>query len=370
VDYFATLPDPRVERTKRHQLGDILTIALCAVLCGADTWVDVEAFGHAKHDWLASFLALPNGIPSHDTFGRVFAALDANAFEACFLAFVRDVAPDPRGERIAIDGKVLRRSHDRGAGRSPLAVVSAWASQARLTLGQVAVAEDANEISTIPALLRMLDLTGSVVTIDAMGCQTTIAQAIRDQGADYILELKANQETLQAAVETYFAEAERESWQGVPYQAHTTIDGGHGRVETRRYWIAADPTLVAYLDPDGNWAGLTSVGMVQRQRQTPTGSTQEAHYYLTSIAANARRFAASVRDHWGIENRVHWVLDMAFREDESRVRQGQAAENLAVLRRLALTLLRADTTTKAGIKARRLKAGWDDRYLLHVLHGK
>ena len=340
------------------------------MLCGADSWVEVEAFGQAKEDWLRSFLDLPNGIPSHDTFGRVFAALDSVAFEQCFLAFVRALAPDPQGERIAIDGKVLRRSGDQIAGQSPLALVSAWASGARLTLGQIAVADDSNEITAIPALLELLDLRGSVVTIDAMGCQTTIAQTIRDQGADYILELKANHAHLYDAVETYFAEAEREGWQDIPHQAHTTVDGGHGRVEVRQYWIASDPELLAYLDPAGAWAGLTSVGMVQRQRQMASATTRETHYYLSSVAANARQFAASVRDHWGIENGQHWVLDLAFREDESRVRQGHAAENLAIIRRLALTLLRADTTTKTGIKARRLKAGWDARYLLHVLHGK
>ena len=350
LDHFASLPEPRVERTRRHGLGDILAITLCAVLCGADSWVEVEEFGQAKQAWLRSFLELPNGIPSHDTFGRVFAALDPVAFERCFLAFVRELAPDPAGERIAIDGKVLRRSADQAAGRSPLALVSAWASEARLTLGQVAVAEDSNEITAIPALLSLLDLRGSVVTIDAMGCQTTIARAIRDQGADYLLELKANHEHLHEAVETYFAEAERDDWQGVPHQAHTTVDGGHGRVEVRHYWIAADPDLVAYLDPDGAWADLTSVGMVQRRRQTSSATTHETHYYLTSLAANARQFAASVRDHWGIENCVHWMLDLAFREDECRVRRGHAAENLAIVRRL--------------------KAGWDERYLLHVLHRK
>jgi predicted transposase YbfD/YdcC len=370
LSYFASLPDPRVERTKRHQLGDILAITLCAVLCGADSWVEVADFGQAKRAWLGSFLELPNGIPSHDTFGRVFAALDPVAFEQCFLAFVRDLVPAVAGERIAIDGKVLRGAHAPADPSHPLRLVRAWAAGARLTLGQVAVAPDSNEITAIPKLLGLLDLRGCVVTIDAIGCQTAIAQAIHDQQADYILELKANQPDLRDTVETYFAEAEREQWRGIAHQHCRTVAGGHGRVEVREHWLAADAELVSYLDPDGDWAGLTSVAMVRRQRQTVTGTSTHTHYYLTSLAPQVRRFAASVRGHWGIENRLHWVLDIAFGEDGCRVRSGHAAENLAIVRRLALTVLRQEATATTGIKARRLRAGWDERYLLRVLHGQ
>ena len=367
--HFAALPDPRLDRTKRHQLLDILTIAICAVICGADSWVDVELFGHAKLTWLRTFLALPHGIPSHDTFGRVFAALDPRAFEQCFLAWVRAVVTHTAGEVVALDGKTLRRSHDRSAGQAALHLVSAWAERNRLVLGQVAVDAKSNEITALPALLQVLALEGCIVTIDAIGCQTAIAQAIVDRGGDYVLALKANQPALHDAVATYFAEARARAFRDVAHDYHRTVDGGHGRVEVRQHWTVADPELLAYLDPTGAWAGLASVGLVERERRTAAETTREAHYYLSSLDGKAARFAHAVRSHWGIENRLHWVLDIAFREDDSRVRVGHAAENLAVLRHIALTLLRQDRSVKAGIKAKRLKAGWDQAYLLKILDG-
>jgi predicted transposase YbfD/YdcC len=366
-DHFADLPDPRIDRTKRHGLLDIVTIALCAVICGADSWVDVELFGHAKEAWLRTFLALPNGIPSHDTFGRVFARLDPHRFEQCFLRWVQTVVTPTAGEVIAVDGKVLRRSHDHRAGKAALDLVSAWADTNRLVLGQRAVAADSNEITAIPALLEALALDGCIVTVDAIGCQTTIAQGIVDQGADYVLALKGNQPTLLAAVETYFAEAHAAGFRSTPHQYLETVDGDHGRVERRRHWTTTDPDLLAYVDPRGAWAGLASVGMVARERRTATGTSQEVHYYLSSLDGTVAPFATAVRGHWGIENRLHWVLDIAFREDDSRVRAGHSAENFAVLRHIALNLLRQDRTTRAGIKAKRLKAGWDDAYLCSLL---
>ncbi len=382
--HFAALPDPRIDGTKRHRLLDVITIAICAVLCGADSWVDVELFGQAKLRWLRTFLALPHGIPSHDTFGRVFAALDPQAFEQCFLAWVRAVVTHTDGEIVALDGKTLRRSHNRGTDQAPLHLVSAWAAANRLVLGQIAVDAKSNEITAVPALLQVLALQGCIVTIDAMGCQRAIAQTIIDQGGDYVLTLKANQPTLHAAVETYFTQARANGFAGVPHGYQRTVDGGHGRVEIRQYWTVADPVWLATFDPTGKWAGLasvglvecgpgrvwawSSVGLVERERRTPTETTHEVHYYLSRLDGDVATFARAVRSHWGIENRLHWVLDIAFREDESRVRVGHAAENFAVLRHIALNLLRQDHSVKAGVKAKRLKAGWDEAYLLRLLN--
>jgi predicted transposase YbfD/YdcC len=366
--HFADLPDPRVERTRRHQLIDIIAIALCAVICGADSWVDVELFGRSKEAWLRRFLLLPNGIPSHDTFGRVFARLDPDAFERCFLTWVQEVMHVTEGETVAIDGKVLRRSHDRGAGQQPIDLVSAWACEQRLVLGQVKVDAHSNEIPAVPLLLELLDLEGCTVTLDAMHCQTETVAAIVAQGAEYVVALKGNQPQAHDTVETFFQEALREEWRGISHQQLVTEDAGHGRLERRAHWTSADPELVAYLTQDGAWPELGSVGMVERTRTTPENVTREVSYYLSSLDGDVVTFAERVRGHWGIENRQHWVLDVAFREDDSRVRVGHGAENLGVLRRVALNLLRQDTATRAGVKARRLKAGWDERYLLSLLN--
>jgi predicted transposase YbfD/YdcC len=365
---FGDLPDPRVERTKRHALLDIITIAVCAVVSGADTWVDVEQWGQAKHDWLATFLELPGGIPSHDTFGRVFARLDPAAFERGFLSWVQTVLPPPPGEVVAIDGKVLRRSHDRGAGRAAIDLVSAWAEDRRLVLGQQAVDAGSNEITAVPALLDLLALDRAIVTVDALHCQTSTAAAIRAQGADYVLALKTNQPQTLDAVETFFAEAVRDAWQGVAHEHLVTEDAGHGRLETRRYWTSTDPPLLAYLGRDiEHWPELGCVGMVERERVTATGTTRETSYYLSSLDGTVATFARAVRSHWGIENREHWVLDVAFREDDSRVRIGDGAENVGVLRRIALNLIRLDRSRKGSVHTKRLTAGWNQDYLLHLL---
>nr|CAA9281401.1 Mobile element protein [uncultured Armatimonadetes bacterium] len=370
--HFAPLTDPRVERAQDHLLGDIVTIALCAVLCGADGWVAVETFGRAKEAWLRTFLALPGGIPSHDTFGRVFARLDPAEFQRCFLAWVRAVVPETAGQVVALDGKTLRRSHDRTNGKAALHMVSAWASGSGLVLGQLAVDDKSNEITAIPALLRLLALEGSTVTIDALGCQTAIAAQIVGQGADYALALKDNHPTLHAEVADAFAHARATGFADYALADHDyyeTAEKGHGRRETRRYWTIRDPALLAYLNRGDGWAGLRAIGLVERECRAGEAVTVEVRHYLLSGAGEAKAFGQAVRSHWGIENRVHWILDVAFREDDSRVRVGDGAENLAVLRHFALNLLRQERTAKGSVATKRFRAALDEDYLLTVLAG-
>lgn len=370
--YLAQLPDPRIDRTKRHLLLDIVTIALGAVIGGADNWVEIARFGRIKEAWFRTFLALPSGIPCHDTFGRVFAKLDPDAFERCFLAWVQAVVGAPGAQVVAVDGKTLRRSYDRSTGKAALHLVSAWATANHLVLGQVATEAKSNEITAIPVLLRTLDLTDSTVTIDAMGCQTAIAKQIIDQGGDYVLALKDNHATLCEEAEETFALARKTGFTDLAAADHAfwrTVDAGHGRVEIRQSWTISDPAILAYLNPRGAWAGLRSIGMVESERRVGEKVSVEARYYLSSHAgaATAEAFAGAVRSHWGIENQLHWVLDIAFREDESRARVGHSAQNLGVLRHIAPGLLRQEHTARVGVKAKRLMAGWDESYLLKVL---
>lgn len=364
--HFAELPDPRVERAKRHALLDMLAIAVCAVICGADTWVDVAEFGRSKERWLRTFLALPNGIPSHDTFGRVFAALDPAAFERCFVRCVQALAKTTEDRLVAIDGKSARRSHDRSAGQEALHLVSAWAAANGLVLGQVATAEKSNEATAMPLLLEALAVEGCVVTIDAAGCQTAIARQIVARDADYVLALKDNQPTLHELVADHFAVATADPSDATTAQC-ATFDKGHGRLEIRRCWATDDPAILAWLDPDRTWPGLRAIACVEGERRTAAGVSRARRYYLSSLPADPRTIAAAVRGHWGIETKLHWVLDVAFREDDCRVRTGFAAENFAVLRHLALNQLRRESAARIGIKAKRLKAGWDETYLLAVL---
>lgn len=365
--YFGELEDPRIDRAKHHQLLDIIVIAVCGVICGADGWVDIEEFGKAKQEWLETFLELPNGIPSHDTFGRVFAQLKSEEFQSCFFRWAKAVQEITEGEVIAIDGKTLCHSYDRMMGKGAIHMVSAWANTNHLVLGQRKVGEKTNEITAIPELLQMLEVKGCIVTIDAMGHQTKIARQIREKEADYVLALKGNHERLHSDVQEIFNDARQRDFQGIIHDYHQTIDGNHGRIEIRDYWTISDHEFMGYLDPQGEWAGLRSIGMVKAQRRWDGKTSVENRYYITSLAGDAAEFGRAVRSHWGIENSVHWILDIGFREDDCRVRSGNAAENFAVLRHIALNLLKQEKTAKCGVKARRKKAGWDEKYLLKVL---
>lgn len=362
--HFQTLPDPRMSRTRRHTLADILVITLCGVICGADDWAALERFGNAKLKWFRTFLALPHGIPSHDTFGRVFAALDPEAFKAAFLAWVGTLAAVMPGDVIAIDGKTLRHTFDTAADKAAIHMVSAWATAQGLCLGQVKTDAKSNEITAIPKLLEVLALAGRVVTIDAMGCQTAIAGAIHAKGGDYVLSLKGNQTRLHDDVRTFFLDAEAHAFAGTPHTTAETVDGDHGRIEIRRAWATDD---LAWLADRPRWPGLRSVLRVDATRTLGERTTCETRFFISSLPPDAALLARVVRSHWAIENSLHWVLDVAMHQDQTRIRTDHAPENLAILHHIALNLLKQDRTEKLGIKNKRLAAGWDHDYLLRLL---
>lgn len=359
LEHFQGMRDPRICRTRRHELIDILVIAICTLICGGEHFNDMEDFGHAKEDWLRTFLKLPNGIPSHDTFNRVFAALDPEQFLECFLAWTQSLRSVVDEEIVAMDGKALRRAIREG--EIPF-VVSAWAVKNGLVLGQLRVDDKSNEITAVPKLLRALDLSGCVVTLDAMGCQKKIAREIVESDADYVLALKGNQETVHEEVRTFLDDAILHTPEALAYTE--TVEKDHGRLEIRRYWQSDQLEWFADLS---KWEGLRSVGAVDSVRELKGKIQTERRYFLSSLSLNAPRFARAVRSHWGVENSLHWVLDVQFGEDQSRARTGHAAENLATLRRLALNLLKRDTTKKRGIRGKQKNAGWNHRYLLHLL---
>jgi len=355
------VPDPRMDRRKLHFLSDVLTIAICALLCGADSFEDMEVFGEAKQDWLGTFLELPHGIPSHDTFNRVFAALDPQAFLDCFMRWTQSLRSAVDQEIVALDGKALRRAI--GRGECPKVVVSAWAADNGLVLGQLKVSDKSNEITAVPRLLRALELAGCIVTLDAMGCQKQIAREIREADADYVLALKGNQGQAYAEVKSYLDDALVRNAPELDFVE--AVDKGHGRLEVRRCWQSGE---LGWFADRADWEGLQSVGVVEAVREINGQRTVERRYYLSSLSVGARRLTRAVRSHWCIENQLHWVLDVNFGEDQSRARSGHAAENLATLRRWALNLVRSDEQKKKrSLKGRMKAAGWDNRYLLHLL---
>lgn len=362
---FDRVEDPRVERSKLHRLSDILVITLCAVICGADTWTEVELFGQAKVDWLRTFLDLSHGIPSHDTFGRVFARLNPDQLERCFQDWMQALAQASGGRLIALDGKTIRRSFDKANGKAAIHMVSAWCQANHLVLGQLATDAKSNEITAIPRLLALLDITDAVVTIDAMGCQKAIAQQIVEQKGHYVLQVKKNQDTLYDRIKETFDELTVRPMGGVPYSCDEDLDAGHGRIETRRIWTT---DWTDWYAQRGEWAGLRSFVCVESERTTEGQTSTERRYYISDLGGlDARSMLGYVRGHWGIENQLHWSLDVTFREDALRQRVGHSAENLSRIRRLALNLLRRDKTCRAGIKGKRLQACLKDEYLLRVL---
>ena len=365
--YFAELPDPRMNRTRRHILGDIVALAICAVICGADGWAQVAQFGRCKEKWFKTFLHLPNGIPSHDTFGRVFAKLDPVLFEECFLKWVSDLAVTSQGRLIAIDGKTLRHNFDTAHDKAAIHMVSAWCGANHMILGQLTTDIKSNEITAIPKLMKLLDLNGAVVTIDAMGCQKAIARQIVDQGGDYLLQLKGNQGGLYDETTVLFDQCLRDDCLGISYTTAHTTNGGHGRIEQRRIWATSE---VNWFAERGQWKKLGTLIRVQATRTVNGETSEEYRYYISSLSAkDPERLLTLIRGHWGVENTLHWSLDISFREDDCRIRQGHAAENFSRLNRIALNLLKAEKQEKVGIKTKRLTCGWDHDYLLKVLTG-
>ena len=367
VSHFAGLSDPRGRPNREHKFIDILVITICAAICGADDWVSVEQFGTAKLQWFASFLELPSGIPSHDTFWRVFRHLDAERFQESFIHWIASVQELTQGEVIAVDGKQLRRSHDASAGKAAIHMVSAWATHNGLVLGQRKVDEKSNEITAIPDLLAKLEISGCIVTIDAMGCQTKIVETIVEKHADYVLALKGNHSQLHEDVVLLFEDLAQSGFKVFPFDHAKTVDKDHGRIEVRQAWSIAQPNLIENLRTALKWPKLTTLVKVQSERYLDGKHSLETRYYISSLKTTAAAILDITRTHWAIENSLHWVLDIAFREDESRLRKDHGAQNFAVLRHIALSLLKQDTKLKVGIKNKRLRAGWDHEFLLSVL---
>lgn len=359
IHHFSSIEDPRRDRLKKHQLSDIFFITLCATICGADNWVAIERFGKAKEQWFTEQLNLKHGIPSHDTLGDVFSAIDTEQFSECFSNWVADLSHLVEEDIIALDGKCLRRSIDKASNKAAIYMVSAWSRQNSLVLGQVKVDDKSNEMTAIPKLLTRLDIAGSVITIDAMGCQKKIAEQIVQQKGDYVLSLKRNQGSLQDDVKTYFDSPL------LPEVAVQTIDGGHGRIETRTLRVS---DKIDWLKKEHDWTGLNSILAVTAKREVGENVTEETRYFISSLTADdPGKLERAVRAHWSIENNLHWVLEVAFDEDSNRTRKGNSAANLAVTRHIALNLIKAEKTAKVGVKTKRLMAGWDNDYLLKVI---
>lgn len=366
-EHFSKVKDPRKDRTKAHKLIDIIAIAICAVICGAEGWTDMERFGKSKEGWLRTFLELPNGIPSHDTFGRVFSMIDAQEFQLAFWEWVYAVNELIQGQIVNIDGKCLRGSQDEKLGKRAIYMISAWAAENEIVLGQRKVDEKSNEISAIPELLKMLAISGCIVTIDAIGTQTSIAKTIVDAQADYVLSVKENQGHLYEDIATLFAVDQASDFKYASYEYKKTTNKGHGRIDIRECWSTSNLDYLRLIRGLENWVGLRSIAMVTCTRIIGDKVTKSTRYYITTLPSNAERILQAVRKHWAIENQLHWTLDVALNEDHCRVRKDQAPENLAVLRHMALNLLKQEKTAKGGVHAKQLQAAWNEDYLLKVL---
>jgi predicted transposase YbfD/YdcC len=367
IDCLEEIEDPRMERTRDHKLIDILVIGLCTLITVGQNFTDMEAFGRAKYEWLKTFLELPEGIPSHDTFNRVFSAISPEHFLECFVRWVKGLCPSLENEVVAMDGKALRRALN--AGENLPYIVNAWAAKQGLVLGQIKVEDKSNEITAIPELLHVLELEGCVVTIDAMGCQKKIAAQIKAAGADYVLALKGNHATVHQEIREYFDDAvppgaDKNTVHPEGMDFYETVEKGHGRIETRRYWHTED---IDWFEDKHLWRGLRSVGMVESIREVKGEKSVERRLYLASLETDAKRFGEAVRGHWGVENPLHWSLDVTFGEDQSRARTKYAAQNLATLRRIALNILKKDNSKKLPVRRKRMFAALDDNYLKNLL---
>jgi len=364
--HFSVLPDPRTDRTKKHLLIDILFIAVCTMICGGEGFTDMEEFGEAKEDWLRKYVELPHGIPSHDTFRRVFSILDPVVFGECFTRWSQALHDATNGEVIALDGKTVRHSFDTFSGQPALHMVSAWASENGLALGQVRVDEKSNEITAIPRLLEMIDVKGRIITTDAMGCQRDVAKRIVDKKGDYVFCLKGNQTSLHDEVKYFFDECRAANYQDVEHHYFESLEKDHGRIETRRCWVV-EQDAVNWLERE-EWPGLSSIAAVESERKIRGKKTTETRYFISSLTGKARKLADATREHWAIENSLHYVLDVTFNEDRSRIRKDNAPENLVVLRRIALNMVKKEQTHKKASVRRKVKAaGWDNSYLERIL---
>lgn len=375
-EHLETLEDPRRDHGKKYPLTTIVILAVMAGICGADDWVAVERYCRLKWSWLSTLLELPQSIPAHDTFRRVFALLDEEAFRQCFREWTQGLMDAgvirlKQGEVIAIDGKTSRGTHDHAQRRSALKTVTAWASDTGLVLAQEHVdrdgLEEGSEITTLPTLLESLVLKGCIVTVDAANCQTKNARIITERGGDYVFALKENQPTLYKEVARTVEDALRTGFRGIQHETVVTHSKGHGRLEKRRHFLITDPEELEYFNRDGRWWNLGGIGIVERVRQIGDQSTSEIHFFITSLKSDVRRFAHAVRQHWGIENGLHWVLDVTFHEDLSRARVASQPENLSVLRHFALNLIKLETSTKDSLRGKRQRASWSDDYVLQIL---
>lgn len=365
---FGGLEDPRMERKKLHKLLDIIVIAICGVICGADDWVNIEMFGLKKIDWLKQFLELPNGIPSHDTFGRVFGRLKAEEFQRCFYEWVKAVQEVTKGQVIALDGKQLRGSMDGYAGKGAIYMVNAWASENHMVIGQRKVDNKSNEITAIPELLEMLEISGCIITIDAIGCQTEIAGQIVGQGGDYVLAVKDNQQHLHedlARLFEWFLQTRDPAYDTDDYCK--TVEKDHGRIEIRQCWALNTTLFGDHIRNLTAWKQIRSLVLITSERRIGEEISIQSRYFISSLPPQAEKLLSAVRSHWGIENSLHWQLDITFDEDHSRIRKDNAPQNIAVIRQLALNLLKKEKTAKGGLQSKRLQAGWDEKYLLKVL---